>query len=161
MRIRTWMSMMFGAAVGAAATYLMDPDRGPQRRVETRDRAMRKAQELDLDTRAKHYAGQVRGTILDATSKVRSSTPANDQALAAKVRSEVIGQSSYPSGEINVDAADGVVTLRGQIPNQRLIDEIVERTEQVDGVTEVRNLLQMPSEAAATAGATSESSTTT
>ena len=36
MRIRTVLAVGVGAALGAGATYLGDPDHGPQRRIEAR-----------------------------------------------------------------------------------------------------------------------------
>lgn len=148
MKIRTWLAMSFGAAVGAGLTYLLDPDRGRERRVEARDMLMRKAQELDLDKKARYYAGQARGGFFEAARGIvpsRGDAP-TDAMLRDKVESEVLGRVGVGSGTVNVDAADGVVTLRGQIPNQHQIDRLVELTQAVDGVREVRSLLHLPSE---------------
>lgn len=43
MRVRTVLTWATGAAMGAAAMYLMDPQHGPQRRAEARREALRQA----------------------------------------------------------------------------------------------------------------------
>ena len=44
MRLRTVVAVTTGAAAGAGATYLFDPDHGPQRRRLARRNALRQAQ---------------------------------------------------------------------------------------------------------------------
>ncbi|HEX6330811.1 MAG TPA: BON domain-containing protein [Actinomycetota bacterium] len=48
--------------------------------------------------------------------------------------------------EINVDAVDGVVTLRGELAERRLIDQVEERVRGVPGVVTVENLLHTRAE---------------
>lgn len=160
MRTRTWLTMAFGAAMGAAATYLLDPERGPQRRREAAELLRQKADEFDLDQRADFYAGQIKGSFVEAAKSARPGDRSYDvKTLIRKVESEVLGHSDVPSGEIVVDAdPDGVVTLRGQVANQRLIDELVDGTRQVEGVKDVHNLLHMPSEPTPGTPATADSS---
>lgn len=148
MRIRTWLTLGFGAAIGAGLTYLLDPDQGEQRRRETTDLARQKAQEFDLDKKADFYAGKVKGSFVEAARSASPTTASYDpKTLIRKVESEVIGHADVHSGEIVVDADDeGVVTLRGQVANQRVIDELVDSTRKVEGVKDVHNLLHMPSE---------------
>ncbi len=43
MRFRTWLTLSTGAAAGAAAMYLLDPDHGPARRRVARQQALRQA----------------------------------------------------------------------------------------------------------------------
>ena len=43
MRIRTWLAMAFGAAVGAGSVYLFDPEHGRSRRRAAAGRARRGA----------------------------------------------------------------------------------------------------------------------
>jgi osmotically-inducible protein OsmY len=40
-----------------------------------------------------------------------------------------------------VNAQEGIVQLRGELPSQGLIDALVARTKQIHGVREVENLL--------------------
>ena len=46
-----------------------------------------------------------------------------------------------PKGQINVNAQEGVVQLRGEVPTAAMIDDLVERTRKVQGVRDVENLL--------------------
>lgn len=55
MRIRTLLTLTTGAAFGAGAMYLLDPEHGPQRRQVARRQAMAWARE-----NAVHSAGDVR-----------------------------------------------------------------------------------------------------
>lgn len=148
MKFRTFLTLSIGAGLGAAAVYLLDPDQGAQRRQQTRDLALEKAREYDLDKKASYVAGQAKGAVAERTGSMGSGDGGapNDATLRLKVESEALGHSDIPSGQVNVDAADGVVTLRGEVANSRLIDELVAATEKVDGVREVRNLLHLPSE---------------
>lgn len=50
MRIRTFLALGVGAAVGASATYLADPDHGGQRRVEARQWALSRSRQQALGT---------------------------------------------------------------------------------------------------------------
>lgn len=45
MRLRTLMTLATGAAAGAGAMYLLDPEHGPTRRREVRRSALRQARE--------------------------------------------------------------------------------------------------------------------
>lgn len=60
MRIRTWLAMAFGAAVGAGSVYLFDPDHGRTRRRAAADRARRGA------------AHRARGLAVGAARQARS-----------------------------------------------------------------------------------------
>jgi osmotically-inducible protein OsmY len=45
-----------------------------------------------------------------------------------------------------VDAVDGVVTLRGQVPAASMKDELERKARDVTGVRDVQNLLHLPGE---------------
>ena len=59
------------------------------------------------------------------------------------MESQLFRDHDVPKGEINIDAADGVVTLRGQV-NEPLVEEIGVRVAALEGVTRVENLLHPP-----------------
>jgi hypothetical protein len=61
MRIRSFLSFSAGAAVGAGAMYLMDPEQGPARRREARRDALRGARRgaTACLANAARYAGEV------------------------------------------------------------------------------------------------------
>jgi osmotically-inducible protein OsmY len=155
MRLR---SIFFGAAVGAVLTYLFDRERGRERRARLREQAMSTAQRTSgrLATQGEPFsvvsvAVERIGTIgsrfgvgsIGATGSVTEEA-VDDATLVDRIRSEALGDAHIPAGEINVDVADGVATLRGELSDPALIDEIVDRVRVVPGVAGVENLLHTP-----------------
>ena len=69
--------------------------------------------------------------------------PADDTTLAHKVESEIFRDAGAPKGTVNVNAEHGIVFLRGYAESQPWIDRLVARTECVEGVAGVRNLLHV------------------
>ena len=65
----------------------------------------------------------------------------DDATLKDKVESELFRDEHDAKGAISVNAQQGVVQLRGELPSQALIDALVDRTQQIHGVREVENLL--------------------
>jgi osmotically-inducible protein OsmY len=75
-------------------------------------------------------------------------TDVDDVTLVHKVESELFRETDAPKGQISVNAADGIVQLRGQVDQPELIDELVTRAHSVRGVKDVENLLHLPGEEA-------------
>jgi osmotically-inducible protein OsmY len=111
------------AALGAALLYLSDAGR----RAKLRGRVL----EL-VRTRRGTAGGRAESGIVD------------DQALKAKVESEVFRETEAPKGDVNVNVELGVVYLRGQLEDQSLIEELEQRVRAVQGVNGVENLLHTP-----------------
>ncbi len=141
--------------VGAGLMYLFDPRLGRRRRALLRDKA---AKALHLTTRrmperiehrARYMAGRLHGIEHEAVHQVESllhpSGPeADNVTLAQRVRSEIFAPADIPDGAINVDAYEGIVTLRGQLPTREMIDRVVRMAQRVEGVRDVRCLLHTP-----------------
>ena len=72
----------------------------------------------------------------------------DDVTLARKVETKIFRSPAVPKGRINVNAVDGVVYLRGELPSTRMIDELIAETRRVQGVSDVRSLLHLPGERA-------------
>jgi len=68
----------------------------------------------------------------------------DDATLAHKVETEIFRDADVPKGQINVNAQEGVIQLRGEVPAADLIDELVSRARKVQGVRDVENLLHLP-----------------
>jgi hypothetical protein len=68
----------------------------------------------------------------------------DDATLKDKVESELFRDEHEVKGAINVNAQEGIVQLRGQLPSQDLIDALVDRTQKIQGVRQVENLLHTP-----------------
>jgi gas vesicle protein len=137
------------AAAGAVAAYLFDPDRGRERRAKARDQiaAFLRRRGGRVQKAARHAAGELRGEA-HRVAHPRSSeeVPPNDQALAAKVESEVLGD--FPKGKIAVNSEGGIVFLRGELDSSGAISEVEQAVRKVTGVLDVQNLLHLPGELA-------------
>jgi osmotically-inducible protein OsmY len=138
--------LVLAAVLGAIAAWLLDPRSGARRRHVARDRALafvrgtvRKA------GRTRRAAGsQTYGLVQKATHLREEPKEYDDATLKAKVETELFREEHEVKGSVDVNAQDGVIQLRGELPSQTLIDVLVERTRRINGVREVENLLHTP-----------------
>ncbi len=167
-------TFLAGAGVGAGLAFFLDPEQGGPRRSQARvqaDRGLEKAKAAapadvaekakaaqsgvaDKAQQAKVAAGQARGKATGAVAKAKDAAPGSggpdDATLAAKVETEIFRPADAPKGAVNVDVANGVVFLRGQLEDQTWIDKLGFDAAKVDGVKGVENLLHKPGEPAPT-----------
>jgi BON domain len=134
-----------GALIGIVVAYFLDPQNGARRRNVTRDRTLaffrhggRRAAQAGRAVGAEAYGVKQKATHLREEPKVY-----DDVTLARKVESEIFRSPDVPKGSINVNAADGVVSLRGEVGSPELVDDLVSRTRDVQGVRDVENLLHV------------------
>jgi osmotically-inducible protein OsmY len=144
------MGYAIAAAVGALIAYFFDPQNGKRRRNVTRDRIAGTARS---GARSTARAGRAVGAeAYGVTQKVqhREEEPKelDDVTLTRKVETEIFREEHVPKGQINVNVEDGVVYLRGEADRPELVDELVEKARQVQGVRDVENLLHLPGEPA-------------
>ena len=85
-------------------------------------------------------AGKAKGAVSSVGTK-----DYDDVTLARKVESELFRPADVPKGSISVNVSDGVVELRGELPDQKQIDELGSNAKKIDGVKDVRNLLHTAS----------------
>jgi osmotically-inducible protein OsmY len=123
--------LLFGAAAAGAIAWLSKNQETAKRYVE-------------------RYAGQAKGVAGSAPGVGRAPAEErlNDPALAGKVESEVFRDDRIPKDKLSLNVENGVVNLRGEVPDRETMDELVERVRKVDGVRGVENLTHLPSEAA-------------
>ena len=137
------MGYAIAAALGALLAYFFDPQNGKRRRNVTRDRVVattrRSASGATSAVGSQAYALKQKATHLGEEPK-----EFDDVTLAHKVESEIFRPDDVPKGNINVNVENGVVYLRGEADRPELIDELVERARQVQGVRDVENLLHLP-----------------
>ena len=140
------LNFVTGTAFGAGLAYLFDPDSGPRRRSMLQDKLASKARggADTLAGTAKDVGARAGGAVAAATSD--ETPPPNDQALAEKVKSEVLGAPEVPKDKINIDVSDGIVALRGEVEDRELMQTIHEKARGVTGVRDVQNLLHLPGE---------------
>lgn len=131
-------------AVGAALAYFFDPQGGRRRRHVTADRAAASARHLGKRARrlGHRVASDLRAVRIKAAHREEEPKPQpNDATLVQKVESEVFRDHSIPKGQINVNAENGVVVLRGQVESSDLVEELEQKVRKVHGVQGVENLL--------------------
>ena len=68
----------------------------------------------------------------------------DDKTLARKVETELFRDSDAPKGSVNVNVADGVVQLRGQVKHPADVKALEARARAVPEVRDVDNLLHLP-----------------
>lgn len=74
----------------------------------------------------------------------------DDAAVTAKVKAEILQAPSLKSAEINVETSKGVVQLSGFVGSQAEVATAAETARKVQGVTTVRNDVQIKSASNAT-----------
>jgi osmotically-inducible protein OsmY len=131
----------YKAAKGAGKAVKRKARRGPS----TREKVTRIAGAVGITAAigfllAKLDKRKAAGKVKGAASSVKS-TDYDDVTLARKVESELFRPADAPKGQVSVNVNDGVVELRGELPDQKQIDELGANAKKVDGVRDVRNLL--------------------
>ena len=140
------MGFALGAALGAALAFFFDPNNGRRRRALAVDRTggffRRRVRQVE------RAGGAVAADAYGVSQKVQhlreEPKEFDDVTLARKVETEIFRDADVPKGQINVNAQEGVVQLRGEVPSAGMIDDLVARTRKVQGVREVENLLHLP-----------------
>ena len=152
MRTRSNSTLLFSAALGGAAlAYFLDPQNGRRRRHQTRDQLLSLARHGTKRGRklVNHVGSDARGTALRAAHAVRkpAEVELDDATLVDKVESIVFRKHDVAKGQININAENGVVFLRGQVERPELVETLEARVRKVRGVKGVENLLHVPESA--------------
>ena len=130
-----WMGL------GALIAYFFDPQSGSSRRAEARQRipAMLRRTSAKAGKAASSQATAVKAKTMHR--KEAEKPQPDDVTLARKVETEIFRDADVPKGNINVNAENGKVVLRGVVEEPSLIEDLEQRTKKVQGVREVENLL--------------------
>ena len=136
----------FAGAIGAALAYFFDPANGNRRRKELLKRSAKKARQAGQQ--AQGVGAQATGLKQKAMHLKEQDKPQpDDVTLARKVETEIFRDADVPKGQINVNAEDGVVYLRGEVEPD-LAEELAGKARKVQGVLGVENLLHVVGEEA-------------
>jgi osmotically-inducible protein OsmY len=150
MRSRSSFPFFLAAAIGGAAlAYYLDGQNGRRRRHVTRDKALSAAKHANRRGRklVHHVSSDARGYV-ERAKHVRGRTEElDDSTLVDKVESIVFRHRDVPKGQVNVNAENGVVFLRGEVERPELVDALEARVRKVRGVKGVENLLHTPGNA--------------
>ena len=146
MRTRNQVPIYLSAAMGGAAlAYFLDPQSGRRRRHQTRDQLLSLARQGTKRARklVHHASADAAGTARRAAHALRrpEGVELDDATLVDKVESIVFRKHDVPKGQININAENGVVFLRGQVEDPGLVETLETRVRKVRGVKDVENLL--------------------
>src|SRR5947207_3922734 len=130
---RTW-AVVASFALGAAAMYFLDPDKGRRRRAILRDRSRSAITEMLnlVSVAARDAAHRAQGVRAQAQRQFDHSETPDDLKLIERVRARLGRVVSHPHA-IQVGAYSGRVTLSGPI----LAGEVLELLEAVRSVRDV------------------------
>ena len=148
--------MIASGVIGAVGAYFLDPQSGKRRRDVASDKIGKwlRRGKRDAEQKGRYAKGVAAGAAAQASSatdRPPAEVRLNDPALARKVESEVFRDvDSETRGAVTVNAENGVVYLRGELSDEAQIVALVAKSEQVEGVREVQNLLHTPGAAAPT-----------
>ncbi len=138
-----------GVLLGLGIGYLFDPNRGSARRAQLRDqtRARLRREARAISRRAHYQQGRIAG-IRHRVAAGPDRPADDDHTLVDRVRSQTLGRMPELAHRISVDAAGGMVTLRGQLDTPSDIDRVVDAVANTRGTAGVVNLLHLPGEVA-------------
>ena len=139
--------------LGAVIAYYFDPENGHRRRALARERipALLRRSSAHAEQAGKAVTSEVKATKAKVAHRKEAEKPQpDDVTLARKVETEIFRDAKVPKGQINVNAENGKVVLRGEVEKPSLIKDLEKRTRNVQGVREVENLLHTPGSPAAT-----------
>lgn len=133
--MRRLTAFAFGVMTGAAAGYLLDPDRGRSRRARLGDQAKSRARATSdsIKSGLEYQRGVAKGMVHDLTEPLRPRRVYDDETLLQKVRSEALGYWDHPD-TIEMDIRDGMVRLTGNVESQEGRNRLIELIRAVDGV---------------------------
>jgi hypothetical protein len=137
-----------GIGLGAAAMYLLDPNRGRRRRARLAEAASHlshRTQAVAVMTArdVRHRVSGLAARTLDQL--VEEGTP-SDKVLVERVRARLGRLVSHP-GAIDVVASGGTVTLKGPVFEAE-VDQLIKGVAAVAGVATVENSLEPHRDAA-------------
>jgi gas vesicle protein len=139
-------------AAGAAAAFFLDPVSGKRRRRVAKDWTVARFRDLSQQGGrvGRSIAARSAGTIQSIRHRRDAGLPENDQVLAHKVQSELFQKIDLSSGQIVINAEEGLVILRGQVEQADDIAAIEMQVRRIEGVRDVSNLLHLPGQPAPT-----------
>jgi osmotically-inducible protein OsmY len=78
-----------------------------------------------------------------AALEAEATSRADDAALTQEVEAEIFRDSGVPKEKVVVNAENGVVYLRGEVPEQSMLDALVATAREVRGVRAVESFLRL------------------
>lgn len=145
-----FLPTVLGALLGALTAYLLDPDKGSERRSRLREALNGRLGHVRdrIEQRRRWSIDMLEGRLDQVRQPGETGAALNDASLAAKVETELFADQSISKGKINVNVEEGVVVLRGEVDTAKQRTDLVRRARRIPGVADVTSLLHLPGEAA-------------
>lgn len=140
--MKSLLSVLTSAGLGAALVYLFDPVSGNRRRAVVRERAnktMRDAQDY-WNTAAHHLSNRSKGMLEEMRARLVEEK-VDDDRLVRRVAAK-LGHHMFRAKAVGITAEDGVVTLQGPVLSSE-VDAVLKAIRRIPGVKEVRNELEI------------------
>lgn len=136
-------TLIAGALIGAAAMYLLDPDKGKRRRAVTRDKLRSlAAQYADFAGKAsRDLSHRLQGVRAQVRRPSRDQAPPDDLVLIERARSRMGRVVSHPHA-IQIGANGGRLTLSGPILAEE-VQALLHAIRSVPGVSTVDDHLDV------------------
>lgn len=138
---RQLRKMIVGTLGSAALMYLMDPEKGNERRAKLRDQVTKFMNKATTQTEAliEQISDRAQGAAAEATRKL-STEDVSDEVMVARVRS-AMGHVLTNAQEVEVMANQGLITLTGSVPNAES-EALINTIKALPGVHGVDNRLE-------------------
>jgi osmotically-inducible protein OsmY len=145
--------LLFGAAIGAAAAWFLDPRDGTRRRNMARDKGLKyarqgKEQAIGQATRAGTTIKGKATAAAPGTGRSPAGERMGDPGLKSKLESEIFRAADSPKERVSVNVEDGIAYLRGEVEDPATIERLREAAAKVDGIRSVESLLHTPGQPA-------------
>lgn len=126
-------------ALGLASTLLVV---GCDRNADTADN------DVDIDTTTENAAAETEQAAGNAASETEQAANSvgekvDDGVITTKVKTALLADDTVKGLDINVDTANGTVTLNGTVDNQTQADRAVEISKGIEGVGNVQSNLKV------------------
>lgn len=128
-------TLFAGGLVGALLAYFLDPTHGNQRRNNTMQK---------VSSSGAGPISKVTGMMPGRTSHQPDNPNPDDNTLKDRVESEIFSDTETSRENININVVNGIVTVRGELPNRGEIDDLVKRIQSIPNVKGVENFLHLP-----------------
>lgn len=136
--------VLFGAGLGLATAFLLDPVSGKRRRARLRDRSLRTGRDVwaYAGRRARDLSHRVQGRVHDIKHHLTlAEVEVDDFTLVQRVRS-CMGHEVSHARSVQVEVKQGTVTLSGPVLSNE-VDALVTCVERVPGVKAVQDRLDI------------------
>jgi osmotically-inducible protein OsmY len=144
--LRSTIKFAKGAAVGAAAAYVLDPDHGRARQARLHDQALaatrRTARWAGRKTR--YSVGRMKGRVMRSVGFGTPDT-ADDRQLGEQLRG-TLRRQPVATDHLTTEVTDGVVRVRGEVASSADAQVIRNALASQAGVERVEDLMHLPGE---------------